>query len=223
MTAMRKILTRIYPAHDELAIYAMALSILSLALFDQEFAMLLVKGAYLFFIQGTIDAYQSTWWEGLRQLFTASVMSVMTLASLVVSLYLPFTSRRFDLLVVFVVVAHSIIICVANFVAAQEDSTGISAIIALATFLWMTGYFACLRYGVIREVVTHRQASRREGLMAGLLAVAAILVCAVVLNWHWAHSYAFAAVSAVAVTQVLVKEKGAEAEGFSKPSAEETR
>ena len=115
----------------------MAFSILTLALFDHDFGILLVKGAHLFIIEATIEAFQSSWFEGLRQLFAALVLSVMALASLTVSLYLPFTRRRFDLLVRFVVMAHTIMICVANFMAAQEDDTGISAIIALCFSVWM--------------------------------------------------------------------------------------
>ncbi len=218
---MRKLLKRIYPAHDELAVYVMALGILSLALFDHEFGVLLVTGARVVIIEATNEAFQSSWFEGLRQLFAALVLSVMALASLTVSLYLPFTSRRFDLLVRFVVMAHLIIVCVANFVAAQEDDTGISAIIALCFFVWMIGYFACLRYGAIHDVVAHRQASRKEGVFAGALAIGAILVCALFLKWHWAHSYAFVAVWAISITQVLVKEKEAPAGQVVQPSAVE--
>lgn len=189
----------------------MALSVLSLALFDQEFGRLLLKGMYVFWIEAPADGFQASWWEGLWRLFSALALSITTLASFIVSLYLPFTRRRFDHLVRLVVVAHSIMICIANFVAAQEDDTGISAIIALGFSVWMIGYFACLRYGAIRDVIADRQASKKEGVVAGVLAVAAILVCALLLRWHWAHSYAFAAVSAIAITQILVKEKGAPA------------
>ena len=199
----------------------MALSILSLALFDHDFGVLLVKGAHLFVIEATIESFQSSWFEGLRQAFAALMLSVIALASLILSLYLPFMSRRFDLLVRFLVMAHSIMICIANFMAAQEDETGFSAIIALCFSVWMIGYFACLRYGAIQDVVAHRQASRKEGVLAGAIAVAAILMCALLLEWHWAHSYAFAAVWAIAITQVLVREQEAPAGQVVQPSAVE--
>lgn len=220
MGFVAKVARRIYPAHDELAIFAMALGVTSLALLDRQFGSLLVTDVRQFIVQMTVDAFESGWWEGVMRLFGLSVVFVITLIGLIVSLCLPFSRRRFDLLVVFVVMVHSIMITIANFVSAQEDDTGISAIIALLTFLWMTGYFACLRYDVIRQVVARRQASSKEGLVAGVLTVAVILVCSVLLHWHWAHSYAFAAVSAVAITQILVSEKEAGAEQFSEPSAE---
>ncbi len=198
----------------------MAISIVSLALLDPEFGKLLIRGTYVMFVRLPFESFQEAWWKGVEYIVGASAMLIIALSGIAVSLYLPFTKHRFDRLIVFVTLTHCFLIFAANFQAAQTEETFISSTIMLLTFIWMTGFLVCVRFDVL-QIVTDRQASRKEGVLVGAFAVAAILVCALFLKWHWAHSYAFAAVWAIAITQVLVREKEAAAGQVVQPSAAE--
>lgn len=199
MSLARRVLRRIYPAHDELAVYSMALGLGFLVLFDQDFATLLGRAMYEVFVVLAVEKFDAGWWDGIVYLFGMAALFLCTAYGLIASVYLPFTRRRFDLYVVFVIMAHAIMMCVANIVLAQQDGGIVNWLIAGGSLLWLLGYFACLREHRV-DYLTERQASKQEAWIAGIAVFGGIAICSLVLQWHWANCYAFSFVSAVALT-----------------------
>lgn len=198
MSLLNRTLRKIYPAHDELAVYSMALGIVCLMIFDRELASVVAHGMYEAFVIAAGEEFEAGWLDGIMHLFSMTVLFLVVIFALLFSIYLPFTRRRLDACAALIIVAHSIIMCVANFVLAQRDGGIVNGLIAGGSLIWLLGYFICLRGNRV-DYLTDRQASSQEAWIAGVAVFCGIAICSLALGWHWATCYAFSFISAITV------------------------
>lgn len=198
---MRNFLKKLYPDHDELAIFTMAVSIIALAIFDADFRTLLLNGLNVMFVEIPGKEFEQGFWHGIKLFSGAMMLLLVSVFALVGSLYLPFTRQNLDVMVTLVVFYHVILLFTANFLAWDKDQNPVSAIFFVGSFLWTFGFFIKHRRSGSTIETTHRQASAREAAIAGISVLTLVAVCSAGFGLHWAHCYGLAMAYAIGLTQ----------------------
>ena len=183
---MQSFFSKLYPAPHELAVFSMGVSLVALCLVDIEFMRIMVSVVGLMAMDLKIGFF-----------------ILMFFLSLVASLVLPFTKRNFDGLLGFIMIAHMMIICSSNWQIWESHGDPFSGSIAIASVIWMLGFFVALRWGWIDIKTSEEHANRRQAGIAVLSILAITLFLSLGLDLHWAHCYAFAAAYSVVLAKFL--------------------
>lgn len=200
---MRRFLKKLYPDHDELAIFTMAVGVIALAILDPAFRAMLSTGAHILLVVNPAEGFQEGTWHGIKLLFGGVVLVSITILSLYASLHLPFTQRNLDVFVAVVVIAHSMLITAGNFLLWQSSQDPVSGLFAIGSLLWFFGFCLYYRYGDATISTTAEQATARQALIATASVALLLAAASVGFGVHWAHCYAIAAAYAVGLTKLV--------------------
>lgn len=200
---MRRLFAKLCPPRDEIAIYTMSVSLIVLVLADEPFRDLLSSFTVMALVEAPAEAFEMSRWEGFKSFSSAVIVALLCMASLVVSLYLPFTRQKLDDFVSLVIFAHLTIICTSNFLIAEKQGDVISALFAIMSLFYILIFSVGLRFRLITAVISDLQASRQQAMIAGVSVALIIVVLSLGFNLHWANCYAIAATYAIVLTKFI--------------------
>lgn len=206
---MRRLFAKLCPPRDEIAIYTMSVSLIIIFFADETFRDLLSSFTVKVLVEGPAKAFETSWREGFKALSSGVIVALICMASLVASLYLPFTRRKPDDLVSLVIIAHLTIICVSNSLVAEKQGDEInvqfliSVLFALMSLFYILVFVVGLRFRLLTAVISDGQASGRQAMIAGVSVALLVIVLSLGFNLHWAHCYAIAATYAIVLTKFI--------------------
>lgn len=200
---IRRLLEKLYPPHEEIAIYTTAVGLVALAFTSPGFRDSLSFIAVAMLAELPAEEFQVSPFKGVVLFFGGMIFLVVSLFSLAMSLYLPFTRRRFDLLVELMIMAHVILIFASNALFFHKQQDVLSLFLVVASFFYMLIFFVGYRWGFMNIVISDHHASARQGVIAAVSVAILVTVLSLGFNMHWAHCYALATAYAVGMAKVF--------------------
>lgn len=204
---MRRLFAKLCPPRDEIVIYTMSVSLIVIFFADETFRDLLSSFTVKVLVEGPAKAFEMSWWEGFEALSSGVIVALICVASLVASLYLPFTRRKLDDLVSLVIIAHLTIICVSNSLVVEKQGDAIdvqfliSVLFALMSLFYILVFVVGLRFRLLTTVISDRQASGQKAMIAGVSVALLVVIFSLGFSLHWANCYAIAATYAIVLTK----------------------
>lgn len=192
-----------YPPHEEIAIYTTSVSLIALALTSGGFRETLSFITYAFLIEYPREGFTSSIWKGLWSAFGGYALYFSMLGSLFLSLYLPFTRRRMDTFVEFMIIIHVIFIFTSNVLAFNENQNVFTWVIFAGSTLYIFVFFLGHRFRFIQMRISDRHASARQGVAAAAAVSLLIAILSLGFKMHWAHCYALATAFAIGMARVF--------------------
>lgn len=199
----RRFFNWLYPAHDEIVIYSAAVGIIALVFTSHGFRDALAFVAYAFAIEYPSAGFESSIWKGLWHVFGSVMIFLISMASLLISLRLPFTRRRLDALVEPLLVAHIFLIFGSNVLAFNQQQDMASWFLLATSSLYLFIFLVGHRFGFLQLEISHRQATGRQAVIAAAAITVLVAVLTLGFKLHWAHCYALSTASAVGLARIL--------------------
>lgn len=184
---MKRWIHRLYPPHDEIAVFLMSIAVITLAIVSPEVRAWVGDGMgqYAHSVRQFVNETPYTL-ANIGDAFGGLVLlPIVLLVSFVAALYLPFTTRELRHLSVIVTAMHAILMIVANGVAFEQNPHLVNVVFLVYAMSWIV----VLRVRDPHELISDRQAHPLEGLY---YAVACVSLLVVMLRWldlHWAIAY----------------------------------
>ena len=181
----------------------MAVAFVALVFIAPDFRGALASGAITVYTDFRDDVFQVSPLEGIIASFGLVILVFIFLISLGYSLYLPYTKRKLDAFVFFMVFAHIIVICISNYVVYEARREPISMMFAIASFLYLFVLMFGVRFGYLQISTSEKQASSLQARIAAISVLILVAVLSIGFSLHWANCYAIAAVYAVVSAQLV--------------------
>lgn len=200
---IRRLLDRAFPPHEELAIFSAAVCLVALAIMSPDFRSALYFVGYFFLIEYPKEGFAESIWKGLWSVFGGYAFVLSILASLGMSLKLPFTMRRMDVFVELMIIIHILLIFASNLLAFNENQNFFSGLIFSSSFLYLFFFFVGIRFRFLYLRVSDLQATAQQGFVAAAVASLLVFLLAVGFRMHWAHCYAISTVVAIGMARII--------------------
>lgn len=200
---LRRLLDRLYPPHEEIAIYATAVGLATLAYTSAGFREALSLVVMGMLVELPAEAFQVSRLKGVVVFIGGVLMFLTFLVSLAISFYLPFTRQRLDVFVRLMIVAHVVLIFASNVAIVQAQQDVLSWILVVASGLYVFVFFIGQRYGVLDLVISDCHASPRQGVIAAVSVASLVAILSLGFNVHWAHCYAIATAFAIGMANAF--------------------
>lgn len=198
-----RLLDRIFPPHEEIAIFSAAVCLVALAIMSSEFRSALYFVGYVFLIEYPKEGFAESIWKGLWSVFGGYILIFSLLGSLSMSLYLPFTNRRMDPFIELMIIIHILLIFASNLLTFNENQNFFSGLIFSASFLYLFFFFVGIRFRFLHLRISDKQASAQQGVIAAASVSLLVFLLTIGFRMHWAHCYAIATVVAIGMARII--------------------
>lgn len=200
---VRRWLHKLYPPHEEIAIYTTSVSLIALAIVSAEFREALFFVTQVFLVEFPREGFTVSIWKGIWSVFGGYMLVLTCLASLMLSLYLPFTRRRMDTFLEMVIVAHVIMILTSNVLAFDESQNFLTWFIFIASTLYVFIFSIGHRFRIVHIRISDRHASAQQGFIAAVAVSLLVALLSLGFKLHWAHCYAVSTAFAIGIAKAF--------------------
>ncbi len=198
---LRRLLNWLYPPHHEIALFTMAVALVALALLAPELQELVLTALNHLWMVAPSETQGI--WEATKAYVGALVVTLMVVVSIGTSLYLPFTRKKHDDLIMSLVFIHVIVIATSNFLLFQAQGDLASGVLAAASFLYFTVMAISLRFKWLKVSTSDEHATLGQAAIAALSVIVLTAVSSLLIELHWAHCYAISAGYAILIAEIF--------------------
>jgi len=189
---MKTVFLKIFPAYTESSIFIMTFS-----LFGVIFADLQVYDAVVIWLSSYFEKIAILFNEGVLAniwdlfsfVFVVPVIAFLTIFS---ALYLPFTDKDLRGATIFVLMAHLVILMVANGIYFKGNGSLINGLFVWYSILYFIVTFIRMRLYKTDELISPENHNGVEALILGVISLFIIFISIKLLKMNWIISYSLA-------------------------------